>query len=72
MFKEMEAGWTFEKIEAGWTFDPELWSASVARHSKPDYSKLFKNFDTDHDGFLDFREMQRAFRAIGLKKRSGA
>jgi Ca2+-binding EF-hand superfamily protein len=61
-----------EKIEAGWTFDPELWSASVARHSKPDYSKLFKNFDTDHDGLLDFREMQRAFRAIGLKKRSGA
>ena len=34
-------------------------------------SKVFKQFDSDHDGFLDMREFMRAFRAVGLKKRSG-
>ena len=60
-----------DQLEKGWKFDPDLWSASSTRHAKPNYSKVFKKFDIDNDGFLDFREMQRAFRAIGLKKRDG-
>ena len=28
-------------------------------------------FDTDNDGYLSISELKRAFRAIGLKKRSG-
>jgi len=59
------------QLRAGWKFDPDLWAASVTRHAKPDYAKVFKQFDVDKDGYLDFREMQRAFRAMGLKKRSG-
>lgn len=34
-------------------------------------SAVFKNFDSDGDGYLSMREFQRAFRALGLKKRSG-
>ena len=66
---------TREKIEellnAGWQFDPELWNASVERHSKWDMSKVFKQFDTDGDGVLDMDEFKRAFRALGLKNREG-
>ena len=61
-----------EKLESGWKFDPALWAASTSRHSKTNFAKIFKKFDVDNDGFLDFRELQRAFRAIGLKKRAGA
>ena len=32
---------------------------------------MFKQFDTDADGFLMMEELKRAFRAIGLKKRDG-
>jgi len=59
------------QLRSGWQFDPDLWAASVSRHAKPNYAKVFKQFDMDSDGFLDFREMQRAFRAMGLKKRTG-
>ena len=34
-------------------------------------TELFKQFDTDHDGYLSIAELKRAFRAIGLKKRIG-
>ena len=60
-----------EKLDGGWRFDPALWAASQARHSKPNYAKIFKKFDTDGDGVLDMRELKRAFRALGLKKRDG-
>jgi Ca2+-binding EF-hand superfamily protein len=59
------------KLEAGWTFDKEKWDASAARHAKWDMAKVFKNFDTDGDGKLEMREFMRAFRALGLEKRSG-
>ena len=36
-----------------------------------DMSLLFGNFDADGDGKLDIHEFARAFRALGLKKRSG-
>ena len=66
---------TRKKIEgllnAGWMFDPELWTASVERHSKWDMSKVFKQFDTDGDGVLDMDEFKRAFHALGLKNREG-
>ena len=32
---------------------------------------MFKHFDLDEDGYLNMGELKRAFRAIGLKKRSG-
>ena len=60
------------ELNANWVFDPAKWAASQERHSKIDMSKVFKQFDTDSDGVLDIREMQRAFRAIGLKKRDGS
>merc|ERR1719149_135284 len=60
------------EINSGWVFDKAKWDASQERHSKIDMSKVFKQFDTDSDGVLDIREMQRAFRAIGLKKRDGS
>ena len=37
-----------------------------------DLTSVFVQFDTDGDGKLDMGEFQRAFRALGLKKRSGA
>jgi len=60
-----------ELLEAGWKFDPELWAESQERHATWDMAKVFKQFDTDNDGSMDFREFQRAFRALGLKKRDG-
>merc|ERR1712196_572358 len=60
-----------EKLDAGWTFDEEKWGASIARHSRWDMSKVFKQFDVDGDGKLSMREFMRAFRALGLEKRSG-
>ena len=36
-----------EKLDAGWKFDAKRWAASVARHSKIDMSKVFKQFDFD-------------------------
>lgn len=32
---------------------------------------MFKQFDSDGSGYLSMGELQRAFRAIGLPKRSG-
>merc|ERR1719160_2325190 len=61
-----------EKIASGWKFEPELWKASVDRHSVTNMAKVFKHFDLDEDGFLDMGELKRAFRAIGLKKRDGS
>ena len=60
-----------KQLVAGWVFDADKWAASQERHSKIDMAKVYKQFDTDGDGVLDIREMQRAFRAIGLKKRDG-
>ena len=40
--------------------------------SRWDLTNIFAQFDTDGDGVLDMGEFQRAFRALGLKKRSGA
>jgi len=60
-----------EKLNAGWTFDATAWQASVDRHATLRMDKVFKQFDTDTDGFLSMDEMKRAFRAIGLKKRDG-
>ena len=59
-------------LDAGWKFDPEAWKASQERHGRWDMSKVYKQFDSDNDGVLDFREFQRAFRALGLKKRDGS
>ena len=61
-----------EKLNMGWKFDPEKWKASLARHARWDLSKVFKKFDADGDGALSIGEFQRAFRALGLLKRSGA
>ena len=60
-----------ERLNMGWKFDHKKWAASLARHAKWDMSKVFKQFDTDGDGFLGMREFQRAFRALGLQKRDG-
>lgn len=60
-----------EKLAAGWTFDAAKWAESKERHGKWNMEKVFKQFDTDADGGLSMEEFQRAFRAIGLKKRSG-
>jgi len=61
-----------EKLDQGWVFDKARWEASQARHARWDMSKVFKQFDFDGDSFLDKGELQRAFRALGLKKRGGA
>ena len=65
-----------EKLNAGFVFDQAKWDASAKRHAARgeggvNLSKLFAQFDTDGDGFLDIRELQRAFRAIGMEKRKG-
>ena len=54
----------------GWKFDHEKWATSLAPR-QVGYVKVFKNFDSDGDGYLSMREFQRAFRALGLKKRTG-
>jgi Ca2+-binding EF-hand superfamily protein len=76
--KELEAGLKpktrrkiEEKLDAGWKFDKAAWDASCARHARWDMSKVFKQFDADGDGKLDIYELARAFRALGLEKRSG-
>ena len=60
-----------EKLDAGWKFDKKRWEESVKRHSRWDMGKVFKQFDFDGDGYLSIAELKRAFRAIGLKKRTG-
>ena len=60
-----------QKLEGGWTFDAEAWAASVARHKRWNMSEVFAQFDHDGDGKLTLREFMRAFRAIGLEKRTG-
>ena len=60
-----------EKLDAGWKFDKKKWEASVARHSRINMAKVFKQFDFDGDGCLTMNEFKRAFRALGLKKRDG-
>ena len=60
-----------EKLDAGWKFDAEAWAASVARHSRWNMSKVMEKFDADGDNKLDIYELARAFRAIGLQKRTG-
>ena len=76
--KELEAGLhpktrrkIEEKLDEGWKFDKKTWDESVARHARWDMSKVFKQFDADGDGKLDIYELARAFRALGLEKRSG-
>ena len=44
---------------------------SCARHAKWDMSKVFKQFDFDGDGYLTIEELQSAFKALGLKRRTG-
>ena len=48
-----------EKLDAGWKFDKKRWDASVARHSKIDMSKVFKQFD------FDGRLFQRRHASLG-------
>ena len=60
-----------ELVAGGWTFDKEKWASSQERHKTWNMSKVFKVFDTDSDGHLTMVEFKRAFRAIGLKQRSG-
>jgi len=60
-----------EKLNGGWEFDEGAWAASQARHSTWNMGKVFKLFDIDGDGKLTMREFQRAFRALGLRKRGG-
>jgi len=60
-----------EKLDGGWKFDPDMWKASQDRHTKPNYAKIFKKFDSESKGKLDLRELQRGFRAMGFKKRDG-
>ena len=60
-----------EKLAAGWKFDEEKWKASQERHAKWNLVKVFNKFDDDNDGELNMGELKRAFRAIGLAKRTG-
>jgi len=58
-------------LEGGWTFDKAAWDVSVARHKKWNMADVFKDFDYDNDGKLTMKEFYRAFRALGLEKRTG-
>ena len=58
-------------LEGGWKFDKAAWDASVARHNKYNMADVFKGFDLDGDGKLTMKEFYRAFRAMGLEKRTG-
>ena len=60
-----------EKLNGGFVFDKKQWEASAAKLSHWDMAKVFKQFDSDGSGYLSMDELQRAFRAIGLPKRSG-
>ena len=61
-----------DRLNSGWKFDHEKWASSMARHQHWDMGRVFLQFDQDGDGKLTMREFQRAFRALGLKKRDGA
>jgi len=58
-------------LEGGWKFDKATWEASVARHKKYNMADVFKGFDLDGDGKLTMKEFYRAFRALGMEKRTG-
>ena len=51
-----------EKLNGGWEFDPQLWAESQARHSTWNMAKVFKQFDTDNDGYLSIEELKRGAR----------
>jgi len=58
-------------LEGGWKFDKAAWDISIARHKKWNMADVFKDFDVDNDGKLTTKEFYRAFRALGLEKRTG-
>ena len=58
-------------LDGGWKFDKKTWDESVARHKKWNMEEVFKGFDADGDGKLEIKEFYRAFRALGLEKRTG-
>ena len=43
----------------------------MCSHKKYNMADVFKSFDVDGDGKLTMKEFYRAFRAIGLEKRTG-
>ncbi len=46
--------------------------SSTVRHAKVDLGKVFKQVDTEGRGTLSDGMIRRAFRALGLKKRTGS
>ena len=50
---------------------PSLPRACVGSHKKWNMADVFKDFDYDNDGKLTMKEFYRAFRALGLEKRTG-
>ena len=58
-------------LNGGFQFNPAQWAASAARHGSWSLAAIFRKFDTSGDGYLSMGELKRAFRAIGLQKRSG-
>ena len=43
----------------------------MGSHKKWNMADVFKDFDYDNDGKLTMKEFYRAFRALGLEKRTG-